>query len=68
MTTLTQELKAAYLSLRRRMPTLPAQHALTIARENVKTAARIAATPKRNRARVGTLRSTMRYEAKGGRR
>lgn len=29
---------------------------------------RLAATPRRNRARVATLRSTMRYEMKGGRR
>lgn len=68
---LTPELKAAYMSIRRRLPTLQAKHALLLARDSVETAARIAATPKRKRARVATLRSQIRWEAgpgNGGRR
>lgn len=64
---ITPELKTRYLNLRRRFPTLLPALAVMIAREGVKTAARIAATPKRNRARVATLRSQMRAEA-GSRR
>lgn len=59
---MTPELIAAYKKLRRIQPALPACHALTLARSAVKAAAQ--PHPKY---RVATLRSTMRYEARGGR-
>ena len=64
---MTTDLIHHYKTIRRNLPTLPAWCALFLARDAVKTAARIADTPKRKRARVATLRSTMRWEAKGGR-
>ena len=68
---MTPELITAYLSLRRRFPTLSPKDALTIARDNVKAAALRAATPKRKRARVATLWAREKWEAgpgRGGRR